>query len=102
MRSNLCLVFAFWFSLSVAVSAQSPGVSLPATDVLGRSLPTYEEVGDIRPGKTVAMFFWTWHSGQSVDGRNYDNTEIITTPDMIFIKSWQLQGPINDGRKIQI
>lgn len=40
---------------------QCPGIPYPATDRLGRSLPLHEEVGDIRPGKTVAMFYWTWH-----------------------------------------
>lgn len=65
------------------VNAQSAGVNYPATDGLGRELPTHEDVGDLRPDKTVAMFFWTWHSGHSTIGYDYDLTEIITTPDMI-------------------
>lgn len=36
-----------------------------ATDALGRPLPTHAEVGGPRPGRTVAMFYWTWH----VDGK---------------------------------
>ena len=36
-----------------------------ATDALGRTLPTNEETGGVRKGKTVGLFFWTWHSGQS-------------------------------------
>lgn len=36
-----------------------------ATDGLGRTLPTNEETGDIRPGKFVGLFFWTWHVGHS-------------------------------------
>ena len=31
-----------------------------ATDALGRSLPTHEEVGPPKPGKTVAMFYFLW------------------------------------------
>jgi hypothetical protein len=36
-----------------------------ATDALGRTLPTNEETGDVREGKYVGLFFWTWHCGQS-------------------------------------
>ena len=36
-----------------------------ATDGLGRTLPTYEEVGDLKEDKFVGMFFWTWHSSFS-------------------------------------
>lgn len=36
-----------------------------ATDSLGRTLPTNAETGDIREGKYVGLFFWTWHVGQS-------------------------------------
>lgn len=36
----------------------TPG--LPATDALGRKLPTHKETGDIRNGKFVGLFYWTW------------------------------------------
>jgi hypothetical protein len=36
-----------------------------ATDGLGRTLPTHAETGDVREGKYIGLFFWTWHSGQS-------------------------------------
>lgn len=71
--------------------AQSPGVNHPATDALGRALPTYEEVGGIRPGKKVAMFYWTWHSGHSQNSKAYDLSKIITDPAMInyyFHPNW--------------
>jgi len=58
--------------------AQSPGVNHPAIDALGRALPTYAEVGNIRPGKKVAMFYWTWHSGHSQNSKAYDLSKIIT------------------------
>lgn len=35
--------------------------ALPATDALGRSLPTHDEVGDVNPQKFVGLFYWTWH-----------------------------------------
>jgi hypothetical protein len=79
------------------VMAQSPGVNHPATDALGRVLPTYEEVGDVRPGKTVAMFYWTWHAGHSQNSKAYDLSKIITDPAMIndyFHPNWD---PYKDG-----
>ena len=35
--------------------------TLAATDALGRTLPTFEEVGGPREGKFVGLFYWTWH-----------------------------------------
>lgn len=34
------------------------------TDGMGRVSLTNAEVGDLREGKTVSMFFWTWHNGR--------------------------------------
>lgn len=39
-----------------------------ATDDLGRTLPTHDEVGDLRPDKTVAIFYHTWHMAHSKTG----------------------------------
>lgn len=36
--------------------------SLPATDELGRRLPSHEEVGDERANRFVGLFYWTWHT----------------------------------------
>lgn len=48
-----------------------------ATDALGRTLPMNAETGDIREGKYVGLFFWTWHSGQSSgSGEPANNTMI--------------------------
>lgn len=38
---------------------------LPATDALGRELPTYEEVGAAKEDRFVGIFYWTWHTQQS-------------------------------------
>jgi len=78
-------------------NAQSPGVNDPATDALGRALPTHAEVGDLRPGKTVAMFYWTWHAGHSQNSKAYDLSKIITDPAMVndyFHPNWD---PYKDG-----
>lgn len=38
------------------------GNGLPATDALGRKLPTFEEAGSSRKDKLVGLFYWTWHT----------------------------------------
>ena len=35
-----------------------------ATDELGRTLPTYADVGGEREDRTVALFYWSWHVSQ--------------------------------------
>lgn len=40
----------------------NPGSSWHAEDALGRKLPTYDEVGGIREGKYVGLFYWSWHT----------------------------------------
>lgn len=69
----------FWLAwlLASPAFAQSPGVPHPATDSLGRLLPTHAEVGDVRPGKTVAMFYWTWHVQHSQHNKAFNISRII-------------------------
>ena len=63
---------------------QSPGVPHPATDELGRVLPTHEEVGDLRPNKTVALFYWTWHVQHSQINKAFNISKIIEGhPEMV-------------------
>lgn len=40
---------------------------LPATDALGRVLPTHEEVKAERPDRFVGLFYWTWHTNFAVE-----------------------------------
>jgi len=82
---------------ALAASAQSAGVNHPATDDLGRSLPTYEEVGPIRTNKTVAMFYWTWHVGLSQNSKAYDLSQIITDPAMVNDYNHPNWDPYTDG-----
>lgn len=34
-----------------------------ATDSIGRKLPDFDDVGNLRTDRHVAMFYWTWHIG---------------------------------------
>lgn len=79
-RLGILVVF---IGLAFGANAQSSGVNHPATDGLDRALPTYEEVGDVRTNKVVAMFYWTWHSSMSQNSKAYDLSKIITDPAMI-------------------
>ncbi len=47
-----------------------------AVDELGRELPTYEEVGELREDKIVAVFYYLWHVPRHIRGV-YNITEII-------------------------
>ena len=42
--------------------AANPGVAWPATDALGRSLPTSQEVGPPKPGRFVGIFYFLTHT----------------------------------------
>ena len=53
-----------------------PGSDWPATDGLGRTLPTYKDVGPLRPGKFVGMFYFLW-LGQHGSAGPYDITKIL-------------------------
>lgn len=48
-----------------------------ATDALGRKLPGYKDVGDIRQDKFVAMFYWTWHGPRHADNGHANTEQII-------------------------
>jgi len=73
-----------------------PG-TFAATDGLGRTVPGYEEVGDVREGKYVGMFFWTWHASFSgTVPRNV--TEILKEhPDIIHDYNAKQWGGPNDS-----
>lgn len=47
-----------------------------ATDCLGRELPDHHEVGDIRPNKYIACFYFLWLGRHSNSGP-YNNSEIL-------------------------
>jgi hypothetical protein len=51
--------------------------TLPATDALGRKLPTHEEAGDEKKDRFVGMFYWTWHQDQSKDLKPHNTTAFL-------------------------
>jgi hypothetical protein len=73
-----------------------PG-SYVATDGLDRTLPDYNEVGPLRDGKYVGMFFWTWHEKYSASvPRNV--TEILKKhPDILYDYSAEEWGGVHDS-----
>ena len=50
--------------------------NLTATDHLGRSLPSYNEVGGIKDGKVVGLFYYLWLGYHGTQGP-YDITKIL-------------------------
>lgn len=48
-----------------------------AVDGLGRSLPTYEEVGETDNRKFVGLFYWTWHYNFASEFEADNVTEIL-------------------------
>ena len=48
-----------------------------AVDGLGRSLPTYEEVGERDEEKFVGLFYWTWHYNFAQNFEALNATEIL-------------------------
>lgn len=63
--------------LSLESMAQSPGNNVTATDALGRKLPTHKEVGDLKTDKFVGLFYWTWHTKQSINNPPFNVTEYL-------------------------
>jgi len=54
------------------------GSSLPATDALGRKLPSFQDVGGQKQDKFIALFYWTWHQGDDDTTYQVKNiTEIV-------------------------
>src|SRR5260221_7608585 len=52
---------AIVFLAQAATEAPNPGTPWPAVDALGRTLPQLEEVGRLRPGRFVGIFYFLWH-----------------------------------------
>lgn len=55
-----------------------------AVDGLGRTLPTYEEVGEKNQEKFVGLFYWTWHYHHSQNRPARNVTEMLAqNPDAV-------------------
>ncbi|MGY4384862.1 hypothetical protein ACVWYN_001896 [Pedobacter sp. UYP24] len=59
-------------------------VTLPATDALGRKLPTYKEVGEVKKDRFVGIFYWTWHYAQAANKPNNTTTFLQKYPDALY------------------
>ncbi len=80
--SSLFCSFLLAFASSTLLFAQeqawNPAQSdqWVATDGLGRALPTYEDVGAVRPDKFVACFYFLWN-GRHGEAGPYDISKIL-------------------------
>ena len=55
------------------------------TDGLGRTSLTNADVGDLREDKTVAIFYWTWHSTERLGLKPFNNTLFMAEhPEVIY------------------
>ena len=61
MKNLKVLLVLLFSALTVSSVAQNYGNSLPATDALGRKLPSAKVAGAKRD-KYVGLFYWTWHT----------------------------------------
>ena len=91
MRINIrrigffALLLAFLGSASVqkTLAQNSPQIAIgnanwTATDALGRTLPTSQDVGGPKPNRWMGLFYWQWH-GDDRWGKNYNMTEFLKT-----------------------
>lgn len=72
-RHLFFIICSFFISPIIAQNVNSDFWA--ATDALGRKVRDYDQVGDKRKGKYVAMFYWTWHM---VDKSANDTVRNIT------------------------
>jgi len=68
----------------IAQNLTNYAASLPATDALGRKLPDYKEVGNIKKDKFIGMFYWTWHYHQAANKPNNTTEFIAKNPDALY------------------
>ncbi len=96
---SLGLVFAGALLNTVAPAQINPGVPWPATDALGRKLPTPAEVGPPRTNRFVGIFYFLTHNDNYAKNPNgdgpYDVAKIFAQdPDALKKTNSPLWGPI--------
>ena len=94
---RICLWLGMLALVNSCMGAVSncPGVPWPATDGLGRALPTCEEAGPPRKDRFVAVFYFLW-LGQQGDAGPFDNTKILVSDPAALTKPGSpLWGPLN-------
>lgn len=81
--------------------AINPGVPWPATDALGRSLPTPSEVGPVKAGRFVGIFYFLTHSEASRSGHPEEPLNIANIlaqdPDALSKPDSPLWGHISES-----
>lgn len=83
--SGALLLITPTFVVSAQEQLTNYTATLPATDALGRKLPTYEEVGAEKKDRFVGMFYWTWHQDQSKDLTPHNTTAFMQQhPDALY------------------
>lgn len=75
---RICFWFGLWVLANVSLTAASAssGVPWPATDGLGRALPTHGEVGAPRKDRFVAVFYFLW-LGQCGSAGPFENSKVL-------------------------
>ncbi|MHB1305667.1 MAG: glycoside hydrolase family 71/99 protein [Limisphaerales bacterium] len=101
---NRTLILAGWLSTHSllagdAVTAANPGTPWPATDALGRALPTASEVGPLKSNRFVGIFYFLWQStevrGGTPEGEPYNVAKILAQdPEALKKPASPLWGPI--------
>lgn len=91
MKLKILLLAALLASVGTLAS------SFPATDSLGRKLPTSEEVGAPREDRFVAMFYFMWHYQHlNEQGDVYDISNILAEhPEAINNANHPAWGPLH-------
>ena len=101
---NRTLLLAGWLSTHTLfagdpVTAANPGTPWPATDALGRALPTASEVGPLKSNRFVGIFYFLWQStevrGGTPEGEPYNVAKILAQdPEALKKPASPLWGPI--------
>ncbi|UJR26605.1 hypothetical protein I4U23_007925 [Adineta vaga] len=91
----ICVFIFQWLLISTVNSSfTTKPDTWAACDNLGRVLPTYDQVGDIRPNKFIGIFYFLWAENEAgYKTGPYDNTEILAKANGSLINAtW---GPLN-------
>ena len=92
------LLLSLSFPAYAGNGPQSISDTWVATDALGRQLPDHAAVGDRRPDRYVALFYWTWHVNSWVDSAPVNVNAIVTQyPEAVNDYNhpiWQELGPV--------
>ncbi len=71
------------------------------TDMLGRHLPSYSQVGNYNPDKQIGLFYWNWHAGGNEPAKKIFNITqtlkekpYLLLPEYTYSSEW---GNINNA-----